>query len=113
MCMAKDCNTTRLIIYGDSNLILQQTMRDCEAVADNMSAYQKLNKTLEGEFDRCELNYVTRANNKEANRLANIESTRGPFPLGIFLESIKQRSIKTRTPDPTTNATTEKPPKLE
>ena len=42
MRMAKACGATRLIIYGDSNLVVQQTMRDCEAIADNMSAYQKL-----------------------------------------------------------------------
>src|SRR3954466_14677022 len=96
MCMAKACGATRLIIYGDSNLVVQQAMRDCEAVADNMSAYQKLYNTLEGEFDGCELNYVTRANNTEADELANIGSTRGPIPLGVFLESISQRSIKTK-----------------
>ena len=38
MCMAKACGATRLIIYGDSNLVVQQTMKDCEAVADNKSA---------------------------------------------------------------------------
>src|SRR4051812_24140251 len=94
MCMAKACGATRLVIYNDSNLIVQQTMKDCEAVADNMSAYQKLYNILEREFDGCELNYITRANNTKADELANIGSTRGPIPLGVFLESISQRSIK-------------------
>src|SRR4051812_26129529 len=48
MCMAKACGATRLLIYGDANLVVQQTMRDCEAAADNMSTYQKLYNTLEG-----------------------------------------------------------------
>ena len=48
MRMAKACGATRLVIYGDSNLVVQQTMKDCEAVADNMSAYQKLYNILEG-----------------------------------------------------------------
>src|SRR4051812_37504665 len=56
MRMAKACDATRLIIYGDSKLVVQQTMKDCEAVADNMSAYKKLYGILEGEFDGCELN---------------------------------------------------------
>ena len=42
MRMAKACRATQLIIYGDSNLVIQQTMKDYEAVADNMLAYQKL-----------------------------------------------------------------------
>ena len=69
-------------------------MRDCDAVVDNMMAYQKLYNTLEGGFDGCELNYISRANNTEADELANIGSTRGPVPPGIFLKSISQRSIK-------------------
>src|SRR3954470_12475732 len=51
MRMAKACGATCLVLYGDSNLIVQQAMRDCEAVAFNMFAYQKLYNTLEGEFD--------------------------------------------------------------
>src|SRR4051812_23989728 len=101
MRMAKTCGTTRLSIYGDSNLVVQQTMRDCDVVADNMAAYQKLYNTLEGGFYGCELNYVSRANNMEADDLANIGSTRRPVPPGVFLESISQRSIKIKaaTPD--------------
>src|SRR4051812_10479862 len=75
-------------------------MRDCDAVADNMEAYQKLYNTLEGSFDGCELNYISRANNTEADELANIGSTRGPVPLGVFLESINQRSIKIKAATP-------------
>src|SRR4051812_8093930 len=102
--MAKTCSATRLVIYGDSNLVVQQAMRDCDAVADNMASYQNLYNTLEGSFDGCELNYITRANNTEADELANISSTRGPVPPGVFLESINQRSIKTKaaTPEATT-----------
>src|SRR3954467_6663515 len=96
MGMAKTCGATHRAIYGDSNLVVHQAMRDRDAVADNMMAYQKLYNTLEGGFDDCELNYVTRANNTEVNELANIGSTRGPIPPEVFLESISQRSIKTK-----------------
>src|SRR3954462_1306547 len=103
MRMDKSCGATCLIIYGDSNLVIQQRMKDCEAVTDNMLAYQKLYGILEGEFDGCELNYVTRSNNTEADEIANIGSTRGPIHPGVFLESIKQRLIKTRSPEKPTN----------
>ena len=110
MRMAKTCGTTRLAIYGESNLIIQQVMRDCDAVVDNMAAYQKLYNTLEGSFDSCELNYISRANNTEADELANIGSTRGPVPLGVFLESINQRSIKIKAAAPRQPQTTTTPP---
>src|SRR3954462_15447093 len=65
MRMDKTCGATRLVIYGDSSLVVQQAMRDCDAVADNMAAYQKPYNTLKGSFDGCELNYISRANNTE------------------------------------------------
>src|SRR4051812_36910535 len=100
MRMAKTCGATRLVIYGDSNLVVQQTMRNCDAIADNMESYQKLYNALEGSFDGCELNYITRANNTEAYELANIGSTRGPVPPGVFLESISHRSIMVQAAAP-------------
>src|SRR3954466_11869344 len=75
-------------------------MRNCDAIADNMAAYQQLYNALEGSFDGCELNYITRANNTEADELANIGSTRGPVPPDVFLESISQRSIKVQAATP-------------
>src|ERR1041385_1422149 len=63
-----------------------------------MMAYQNLYNNLERGFDGCELTYIPRANNTEADELANIGSTRGPVPPGVSLESISQRSIKTRAP---------------
>ena len=104
MRIAKACGATRLIIYGDSNLVVQQTIKDCEAVADNMSAYQKLYGILEGELDGCELNYIARTSNTEAEELVNIGSTRGPVLPGVFLESINQRSIKIRGTEQSTNS---------
>src|SRR3954466_14692429 len=68
MHMAKTCGATRLSIYGDSNLVIQQPMRDCNAVADNMMAYQKLYNTLEGGFDSCELNYISQSKQHRGRR---------------------------------------------
>jgi ribonuclease HI len=39
MKMAKACGATRLKIFGDSNLVVQQVMNRCDAVSDNMTAY--------------------------------------------------------------------------
>ena len=40
MKMAKACGATRLVIYGDSILVVQQTMKEWDASAENMLAYQ-------------------------------------------------------------------------
>jgi ribonuclease HI len=42
MRMAKACGATRLEIYEDSNLVVQQSMKLCDAVSDNMIAYHQI-----------------------------------------------------------------------
>jgi ribonuclease HI len=94
MRMVKACGSTRLTIYGDSNLVIQQTMKQCDAMLDTMASYRDLYNTLEGEFDGCELTHIGRNSNEEADALSNIGLTRAPLPPGVFLEQIDQRSIK-------------------
>jgi hypothetical protein len=48
MKMAKACGATRLKIFGDSNLVVQQVMNKCDAISDNMTAYRNLYYYLEG-----------------------------------------------------------------
>jgi ribonuclease HI len=85
MKMAKACGATRLKIFGDSNLVVQQVMNRCDAISDNMMAYKKLYYYLEGTFDGCEVSHVSRASNEEADNLANIGSQCLPIPPGSFL----------------------------
>src|SRR3954467_10418817 len=98
MRMAKICGAMRLIIYGDSNLVVQQTMNECDTHAANMIAYRALYNSLEGDFDGCELRHVGRESNEEAERLANIGSTYARVPPGVFLEHICVPSIKRKFP---------------
>ena len=46
------------MIYGDSTLVVQQTMKECDASSENMAAYRELYNRLEGEFDGCELQHI-------------------------------------------------------
>jgi hypothetical protein len=69
MRMAKACGATCLTIYGNSNLIVQQIVKKCDVVNENMIAYHDMYNLLEGSFDGCELCHIGRANNEE---LANI-----------------------------------------
>jgi hypothetical protein len=94
MKMVKACGATRLKIFGDSNLVVQQVMNKCDAISDNMTAYRNLYYYLEGTFDGCEVSHVSRASNEEADILANIGSQCLPIPHRIFWEEIIERSIK-------------------
>jgi ribonuclease HI len=94
MKMAKACGATRLKIFGDSNLVVQQVMNRYDAISDNMMAYRNLYYYLEGTFDGCEVSHISRASNEEADNLASIRSQCLPIPSGVFWEEIMERSIK-------------------
>jgi ribonuclease HI len=94
MKMAKACGATRLKIFRDSNLIVQQVMNRCDAISNNMTTYRNLYYYLDGTFDGCEVSYVSRASNEEADNLANIGSQCLSIPQGVFWEEIIERSIK-------------------
>jgi ribonuclease HI len=94
MKMAKACGATRLKIFRDSNLVVQQVMNRCNNISDNMTAYRNLYYYLEGTFDGCKVSHVSRASNEEADNLANIGSQCLPIPPGVFWEEIIERSIK-------------------
>jgi hypothetical protein len=94
MKMAKACGATRLKIFGDSNLVVQQVMNKCDTISDKMIVYRNLYYYLEGTFDGCEVSHISRASNEEADNLANIGSQCLPVPQGVFWEEIIERSIE-------------------
>jgi hypothetical protein len=92
--MVKVCGATRLKIFGDSNIVVKQVMNHCDAISDNMTAYQNLYYYLEGTFDICKVSHISRASNEEADNLANIGSQCLLVPPGVFWEEIIKRSIE-------------------
>jgi probable phosphoglycerate mutase len=46
MRMAKACGATHLDIYGDSNLVVQQSMDLCDVISDNMIAYLQMYQSM-------------------------------------------------------------------
>ncbi|KAK1653705.1 hypothetical protein QYE76_071510 [Lolium multiflorum] len=94
MKMAKACGATRLKIFGDSQLVAQQVMNQCDAVNESMIAYKEVYNELEKLFDGCEVNHISRMSNDEADVLANIGSQCLAIPPGVFWEEISERSTK-------------------
>jgi hypothetical protein len=84
MKMAKACGATRLKIFGDSNLVVQQVMNCCDAVSDNMIAYRNLYYYLEGTFNGCKVSHISSASNEEADNLANFGSNACPYHQEYF-----------------------------
>jgi ribonuclease HI len=97
MRMAKACGATRIKIHGDSNLIAQQVMKECDATCANMIVYHAMYDKLEGNFEGCEVTHIGRESNEEADSLANIGSKCLPILPGIFFKEIFERSIKIKS----------------
>jgi ribonuclease HI len=94
MRMAKACGATRIKIHGDSNLIAEQVMKECDATYASMIIYRAMYDKLEGDFEGCEVTHISRESNEEADNLANVCSRCLPIPPGVFFEEIFERSIK-------------------
>jgi hypothetical protein len=92
--MAKAYGATRIRIHGDSNLIAQQVIKECDATCTNIIAYHTMYDKLDGDFEGCKVMHIGRESNEEADNLANIGSKCLPIPPGVFFEEIFKSSIK-------------------
>jgi ribonuclease HI len=94
MRMAKACSATRIKIHRDSNLIVQQVMKECDVTCANMIAYRTMYDKLEGNFEGCEVMHIGRESNEEADSLANIGSKYLLIPPEVFFEEIFECSVR-------------------
>ena len=92
--LAKELGIRRILCYGDSDLVVQQSSGDWDAKDANMASYRFLVQQLSGYFEGCEFLHVPRADNEPADALARIGSTRQAIPTGIALQRLLKPSIK-------------------
>ena len=73
--LAKELGIRRILCYGDSDLVVQQSSGDWDAKDANMASYRFLVQQLSGYFEGCEFLHVPRNDNDQADALARIGST--------------------------------------
>nr|ABA97385.1 retrotransposon protein, putative, Ty3-gypsy subclass [Oryza sativa Japonica Group] len=83
----------RLIIRGDSQLVINQVMKEWSCLNDNMTAYRQEVRKLEDKFDGLELTHVLGHNNEAANRLSNFGSKREAAPSDVFVEHLYEPTV--------------------
>jgi ribonuclease HI len=83
----------RLDVRGDSQLVIDQVMKNASCHDDKMEAYCKAVRALEDKFYGIELNHVPRRYNEEADELAKIASGRTTVPPNVFARDIAQPSV--------------------
>jgi ribonuclease HI len=74
----------RLDIWGDSQLVIDQVMKELSCHNAKMVAYYQEVHQLEDKFDGLELNHILRRLNEATDALAKAASGREPVPTGLF-----------------------------
>nr|AAT44283.1 putative polyprotein [Oryza sativa Japonica Group] len=85
-----------LIVRGDSQLVVNQVMKEWSCLDDNMIAYRQEVRKLEDKFDGLELTHVLWHNNEAADRLANFGSKREAAPFDVFVEHLHEPTVPKR-----------------
>jgi ribonuclease HI len=101
----------RLLIYGDSLLVVQQVNKEWDVNKDTMDAYVIEIRKLKNEFSRLEIHHLTRDNNVCADLLSKLGSDRATVPPGVFVHKLHHPSIK--APDSSSTAQGPKEPDRE
>jgi ribonuclease HI len=83
----------RLDVRGESQLVIDQVMKNASCHDDKMEAYCKAVQALEDKFYDIELNHVPRRYNEEADELAKIASGRITVPPNVFARDVAQPSV--------------------
>jgi ribonuclease HI len=99
--IAIELGVWRLDARGDSQLVINQVMKNSHCRDPKMEAYCDEVRRLEDKFYGLELNHVARLYNETADELAKIASGRTTVPPDVFSRDLHHPSVKTNdTPKP-------------
>jgi ribonuclease HI len=98
----------RLLAYGDSLLVIQQVNKEWDCNKETVDAYLQEVRKLENKFSGLEVHHVLQEYNVGANILSKLGSTRAQVPPGVFVQELKQPSIKS-SPQVSTDAGPQQP----
>ena len=91
--IAVELGVWRLDVRGDSQLVVDQVMKESSCHDPKMEAYCKLVCRLEDKFDGLELNHIARRFNEDADELAKMALARALVPPNIFARDLHKPSI--------------------
>jgi ribonuclease HI len=94
LCIAIELGVRRLDARGDSQLVIDQVMKNSHCHDRRMEAYCDEVRRLENNFYGLELNHIARRYNETADELAKIASGRTTVPPDVFSRDLHQPSVK-------------------
>jgi ribonuclease HI len=92
--IAVELNIKRLMVFGDSALVINLVNKDWDYTSEWMDAYCAQIRKLENKFYGLEFHHVVRADNEAADKLSKLGSTRATIPHGVFVYDLVKPSIE-------------------
>ncbi|SPT16198.1 unnamed protein product [Triticum aestivum] len=92
--MAISLGVHHLMVYGDSDLVVNQVMKEWDIRIPAMTGYCHAVRKLEKKFEGLELHHIPRLKNQAADDLAKIGSKREAIPSNVFLEHLHTPSVQ-------------------
>ena len=90
--IAIDIGATRLYVYGDSKLVVDQVMENSNCESPLMDTFCQEVRKLEGRFRGLELHHIPRKQNPDADALTKMAAERKPAPNGVFVNDLNAPS---------------------
>jgi hypothetical protein len=94
--IAIETGIKRLDVRGDSQLVIDQVMKNVSCHDEKMEAYYNAMHTLKDKFYGIKINHIPRKYNKEADELAKIASGRITVPPNVFVRDVAKPSVDLR-----------------
>jgi ribonuclease HI len=91
--IAIEIGIKRLDVRGDSQLVIDQVIKNASCHDDKMEAYCKAVRAVEDKFYGIELNHMPHRYNEEADEPAKIASGRITVPPNVFARDVAQPSV--------------------
>jgi hypothetical protein len=83
----------RLMVYGDSMVVISQINKEWDCSSDSMGKYCTAVQKLEDKFEGLEFHHVERDRNTAADMLSKLGSSQTQVPPGVFVQEISHPSI--------------------
>jgi ribonuclease HI len=98
LCLAASLGIKRLLVYGDSAVVINQVNKSWDHNKENMDVYCLEVRKLENKFYGLEFHHVIRDNNVAVDVLSKLGSTRAQVPAGVFVQELHTPSIPEPAP---------------
>jgi ribonuclease HI len=91
--IAMSLGIKRLMVYGDSLVVISQINKEYDCSNDSMGKYCTAVQKLEDKFEGLEFHHVERDRNMTADTLSKLGSSRTQVPPRVFVQEILHPSI--------------------